>query len=361
MTTPPPERPQRPIIDKLRKMKQKVDEFIIHFFAKGEFRASFYYLFLSKQFRREHRAVLLGRLEHEKSLTQIGESSALLRRNIHRLEKGLIMQPRRPVFAQDYILETTQQYFNCVKSGSMCESELRWATHVLSAYFDAVTATPIVSKARNQFDAALNNSNHGCEQEQPTNSPYPHKELPQPSVSFEQLHNLFIRRRSVRWFLPKKVELATIEAAIDVASLAPSACNRQPYKYHVETQPEQAVKIAECAMGTAGFSANIQAILVVLGDLSAYKSERDRHVIYIDASLASMQLMLAMETMGLSSCPINWPDITNNERKLAKLLDLEYHERPVMLIAVGYADPDGGIPYSQKKTSHLLIRNKYEN
>ncbi|SUE94955.1 Uncharacterised protein [Mycolicibacterium tokaiense] len=33
---------------------------------------------------------------------------------------------------------------------------------------------------------------------------------------------------------------------------------------------------------------------------------------------------------------------------MAKLLGLEPDERVIMLIAVGYADPEGLIPYSQK-------------
>ena len=96
--------------------------------------------------------------------------------------------------------------------------------------------------------------------------------------------------------------------------------------------------------------------MVVVGDLSAYPYERDRHLIYVDASLASMQLMLALETLGLSSCPINWPDIEVMERGMAEVLDLSFHERPIMLISVGYPDPRGNIPFSQKKSSDSMIR-----
>ena len=69
-----------------------------------------------------------------------------------------------------------------------------------------------------------------------------------------------------------------------------------------------------------------------------------------------MQLMLALETLGLSTCAINWPDIESREKMLDSLLSLGKHERTIMLLAVGYADPDGGIPYSQKKDSFDLIK-----
>ncbi|MGH2624131.1 MAG: nitroreductase family protein, partial [Sphingobacterium sp.] len=75
----------------------------------------------------------------------------------------------------------------------------------------------------------------------------------------------------------------------------------------------------------------------------------DRHVIYIDASLASMSFMLALETMGLSSCAINWPDIETREQKMDKFLNLKAHQRALMCIGVGYPDPEGLVAYSEKR------------
>jgi nitroreductase len=101
-------------------------------------------------------------------------------------------------------------------------------------------------------------------------------------------------------------------------------------------------------MGTRGFSDNFPAIVVVVGRQRAYANHRDRHIIYIDGSLAAMSFIYALETMGLSSCAINWPDMEPQESAMTRLLGLEPDERVIMLIAVGYADPEGLIPYSQK-------------
>ena len=60
-------------------------------------------------------------------------------------------------------------------------------------------------------------------------------------------------------------------------------------------------------------------IVQVVGNLAAYPLERDRHLIYIDSALASMQLMLAAETLGLSTCPINWPDVDFAEQNIQQL------------------------------------------
>lgn len=343
-------------ISKLRNIKTLVDERIIVFFSKNGFLASFYYLAFSRQFDREHKSVIQGRIAYKSSLGEIGSSSTLLRRNIHRLEKGLIMRPRRSVFAQDYIQETVDNFAKCADSKEICSEEFRWGKDVLSEYFSVVEQTSVVANAKQTFEMALHKNVDQLAQGDDY-IPYSYDNVPETSISYEQLFTLFKRRRSVRWYQEKSVDYQMVAKAIDAATLAPSACNRQPYRFHVETDPKKATVIAKCAMGTAGFAENLQAMVVVIGDLSAYPKERDRHVIYIDASLASMQLMLSLETLGLSSCPINWPDIEKNERKLERLLQLKSYERPIMLMATGFAHPEGGVPFSQKKSSEILIRN----
>ncbi len=109
-------------------------------------------------------------------------------------------------------------------------------------------------------------------------------------------------------------------------------------------------------MGVKGYADNIPMLLISVGFLDAYFDERDRHLIYIDASLANMSLMLALETLGLSSCPINWPDIEHLERKMEKLLNLKKFQRPIMCIAVGYPHPDGKVAYSEKRNIKKLKR-----
>ncbi|XQF91266.1 nitroreductase family protein [Pseudoalteromonas espejiana] len=100
--------------------------------------------------------------------------------------------------------------------------------------------------------------------------------------------------------------------------------------------------------GTAGFSGNIPCLIAVVGDLSYYPEARDRHVIYIDGALASMQFMLAVETLGLASCPINWPELHTLDYKVSQLLEIPQYKRVVMFMAVGYPDESGQIAYSEK-------------
>jgi len=323
-------------------------------FSATGFTASIYYLVLDRSFYREHKASLLGRLSFQKKLKQLDNSSALLRRNIHRLEKGLIMRPRRASFAEAYVLETVEVFKIAIKTKAFCEKELQWAYDVLQKYFEVVQDRGRISVARENFSSI--NKLLSFNQSKTKSIPYSHASLPPPSVKFEDLFQLYTRRRSVRWYQEMDVAKSLLEKAVNSASLAPSACNRQPFFFNYTRDSVQATDIAELAMGTVGFAGNIPALIVVVGDLSNYPSERDRHVIYIDASLAAMQLMLALETLGLSSCPINWPDVESRERLMQQKLGLEYFERPIMLIAVGYAMAEGEIPFSQKKPADMLLK-----
>ncbi|MBB1295371.1 nitroreductase family protein [Pseudoalteromonas sp. SR41-4] len=335
---------------KIYTFKTKLDFLLIKFFSKNNFLSSLYYLFFSREFDREHRSVLLGRKIYKNSLdTQIG-SVALLRRNIHRLEKGLIMQPRRAYFGEAYIHETVDCYNDCKKSKAAGEDELKWAHDVLQHYFECVTGTEKISLAKNDFIIDTFADLPKC-------IPYKQNERPELSINYDDLCTLFKRRRSVRWFEQKGVPEDVINKAVNAATFAPSACNRQPYKFVVMRDEKKATEVAKFAMGTTGFAENIPCLIAIVGDLSAYPAERDRHVIYIDSSLAAMQLMLALETLELSTCPINWPDVEEREKLISKELNLQYHERVVMLMAVGYPQSEGGIAYSQKKMNDLLVKD----
>ena len=309
--------------------------------------SSIYYALASSAMEREHQGVIYGRLQYQKSLTVSQEPQYLLRRNIHRLEKGLIMRPRRDIFALDYLEETVTAYrdsLNQQDDRGDRDGELKWAHDVLQEYFTVVVTHPIIDRAKAMFMTLK-----PIEGEQKY-IPY-HRDLDRPlTVNYDRFLSLSQRRRSVRWYLPQPVPRELIDRAITAAALSPSACNRQPFEFRVFDDPDLIQQVGSIPMGTSGFSQNFPALIVVVGKLRAYYSERDRHVIYIDASLASMSLMYALETLGLSSCPINWPDIASKERQMRQVLDLEPDEKVVMLISFGYPHPEGMVPFSQKKS-----------
>ena len=311
--------------------------------------ADIYYVF-SGAFRREHRAVLHGKLKHLSDVQASGDRGAeyTLRRNIHRLEKGIISRPRRDVFARDYIGDTVEVYVALNKSAdARIAPLLKWAHDVLEEYFDIVASDPAVDPHREQFVGQPLSAS--CSEVGENWVPYQRDQAPL-GITIDQLAELAWRRRSVRWYLDKPVPRDVIDRAVEVAKLSPSACNRQPFEFRIMDDPELAKEVGAIPLGTAGFSHNFPCLIVVVGDLRAYFSDRDRHVIYVDAGLASMALQYALEVQGVSSCCINFPDIEGRERRMAEALGLDWNQRPIMCMSLGYPDPTGSVPYSQKKS-----------
>ncbi|UOM37187.1 nitroreductase family protein [Acuticoccus sp. I52.16.1] len=253
------------------------------------------------------------------------------------------------------------------------DDTLIWAHDVLARTFAACAPHPVFAQQEVRFaalpppprgagphegtPAAADHSTAGRTRDAAApRIPYARDLAEPPPVAYADLLALARRRRSVRWFRPEPVPRALFERALAVAAQSPSACNRQPFVFRVFDDAAMVRAVADTAMGTRGYAHNVPMIAVLVGQQRHFFDARDRHLVYIDGALAAMALVLALETLGLASCLVNWPDIEAREAALAALIGLEADERPVMLIAIGHPDPDGLVPFSAKKAPGDLLR-----
>ncbi len=335
----------------IRRLLKLIAPPIMKLCVRWPFFSNLYYC-IDRSFEREHQSVLAGQIQYQNGISDntIESHTYRLRRNTHRLEKGLISKPRRPVFALNYIAETVDSFQNVVlletENAGHLSNSTRWALDVLSAYFQAITSnqSEVVDRLREKFNQTC--EKHSLNAGNKTPISRDQTALP---ISIEQLKLLAIRRRSVRWYLDKPVPRNAIDQAIEIAGLSPSACNRQPFEFRIYDDPDLVRKLSSIPMGTSGFHHQFPVFVAIVGHLNAYPFARDRHVIYIDASLAAMAFQFALETQGIGSCSINWPDIAAKEKMIAKAINLTSDERVVMCLSLGFPDTDGLIPYSQKK------------
>jgi len=324
------------------------------FFTSTGFLSSLYYLLFSTNFRREHQAVLIGKVNHLKELNVNKASTFTLIRNTHRIEKGLLMRPRRDIFALNFIAETIDVFEKVwVKDKMNTDNQYKWFHDVLQSYFKLAGKHPLIDEQAKKFYRVVDEESIKNNSEKES-IPYFRVDSDKPNISYEDFYKLTKYRRSVRWFLKEKVPHKLVDKAILAANQSPSACNRQPFEYRIIDDPELLKTIVGFPMGVKGYSEGIPMLIVAVGNLDAYFYEGDRHVIYIDASLANMTLILALETLGLSSCSINWPDVEHLEQKMEKFLNLKKHQRPIMCLAVGYPDPEGKVAYSEKRSLDFI-------
>lgn len=331
-------------IDRIRRLQHRLSLAWLQLAVRSRFLTRFHYAFISDAFDCEARAVIAGHLSFAENKLGKEPVNYFLRRAIHRLEKGLIMEPRRDVFATDYIEDTVVAYQNSLDRDGLTD-ELGWATDVLKKYFSIVGPNKNIDRARTQF-----NKLQVASEKEENSSPFPYDSRESQPVSFQDIHDLSQKRRSVRWYQDTPVPRSDIDDAIAVALQAPSACNRQPYRFMVFDDRKSIAEVGKLPGGVKGFEHNFPVLIALVGRLRAYPHPKDRHVIYVDGGLAAMAFMFALETKGLSSCSINWPDIKAKELAAAKTLNLDEDERIIMFISVGYARSNGLIPYSQKLT-----------
>ncbi|WP_299116121.1 nitroreductase family protein [uncultured Winogradskyella sp.] len=354
---------------RLRKKIHRIKPRIKNFFSKkilarldeeGIFLAKLYYFFLDSSFNREMLSVLLGKKVHNSRNENLESNQAFLRRSTHRIEKGLIVPKQKKHYALGYIYDTCRILRVTYKD--IDEKSLSWVVDVLDAYFKRADDTlDVIKKSKKEFDAIR--SKISIQQEPNIKSiPFEHKELEASKIAFSDYLKLTERRHSVRYFENGLVDKTLIENAVSAGLQSPSACNRQPFEVLVLQDKNVISKAVELPMGVQTFKDEIKNLAIVLGDLSYYSEERDRHIIYIDSGLFVMSFVLGLEAQGLSSCVINWPDIEERENSLYKQFKIPKHKRCICFIAFGYAKSKGLVPFSEKKeASDIVMYNEYSN
>ena len=146
-------------------------------------------------FNRERYAILTGRAAYRRNQDRVHATSPRLRRNIHRLEKAMIMEPRRPRFALAYIAETVEAYELYQRDPTLTDAKLaRWSTDVLHAYFAAVQTDDALAELQARFEAA---AGQNPDPEVQPHSPFLRGDSPELTVSHEDLLQLAIRRRFI--------------------------------------------------------------------------------------------------------------------------------------------------------------------
>jgi len=157
----------------------------------------------------------------------------------------------------------------------------------------------------------------------------------------KSLDELISERRSVRKYLEKPVEREKLEAVIEAARLAPSACNAQPWRFVVVTEPGVKKRLLEEGLGGVvvpnAWAGSAPAVIVACSDLSFLThniAERFQGVEYhlIDIGIALEHIALKAVDLGLGTCYIGW----FKAKPIQKLLKLESSWKVECLLTLGY-------------------------
>ena len=156
----------------------------------------------------------------------------------------------------------------------------------------------------------------------------------------------------------KPVEQEKLEAVLEAARLAPSACNGQPYHFTVCTgKAAEEVALACRGLGMNKFA--VQApIVIVVSEKPYVKSAamgakvKGNDYRSIDIGIATAYLTAEATAQGLSTCILGWLD----DAKIRKVCDLDMPVR--LVITLGYAKEGDALRKKVRKDLTELVSYK---
>jgi nitroreductase len=143
--------------------------------------------------------------------------------------------------------------------------------------------------------------------------------------------DLVEQRYSVRKYEAKRVEKEKIIEVLDIARMAPSAHNNQPWYFVVLTEDEMLKKI-HMAYEPQWFK-EAPAVIVALADHEkSWTREDGKNHSDVDLGIIVDHLTLAATEKGLGTCWI----CAFDAQKCREVLEIPDHMEPVALIPIGY-------------------------
>ncbi len=182
--------------------------------------------------------------------------------------------------------------------------------------------------------------------------------------NIEQFIKLAEHRTSCRAYRQDPVPDEMTRQCLEAARLAPSACNKQPWRFIVVTDPVLRKEICDhgllpgLPMPWLRQAPVIVAICaetsLVTHKIAPVLSKVDYRL--VDLGIAGEHFVLAADALGLGTCWIGW----FREKPVKKLLDIPRNIRVFSLLSMGFPDkePENS---SRFALEDIAFSNKWEN
>jgi len=157
------------------------------------------------------------------------------------------------------------------------------------------------------------------------------------------------RRRSIRRYKETVVEQKKLDRILEAARLAPSAANKQPWRFIVIADPEAKEKLRP------SYNVNwfIQAPVIIVAcgvPKEAWHRRDGEEYCKVDVAIAMQNLVLASTELGLGTCWIAAFD----EKRVKKALGIPKDVKVVAMTPLGYPDEKRG-PITERKPIDEIV------
>lgn len=174
------------------------------------------------------------------------------------------------------------------------------------------------------------------------------------------LPELMRTRRSVRSYQQRPVEEEKLEQVLEAARLAPSAANRQPWRYIIVDDHETKERL-RAAYDKEWFT---QAPLIVVACGVPDEAWKKRRIFppqteeywKVDVAISLQNLIMAAWEQGLGSCWIAAFD----ENKTKSVLGIPKNVRVLAMTPLGYPQDSQEPITDRKPLNEIAFKNKWE-
>lgn len=166
---------------------------------------------------------------------------------------------------------------------------------------------------------------------------------------FEVIKN----RRSIREYKSRLIESEKLEKLLEIAHLAPSAKNRQPWKIILVDDDVLKGKLVDAAKGQDFLSQAPYILVICVNQKECYQEHGDYMTSFaVDGAIFIDHLTLVAKALGLGTCWI----AKFNEREVKEPLNIPDDYRVVILTPLGYP-AEKGKDRGRKPLSEILYKN----
>jgi len=162
------------------------------------------------------------------------------------------------------------------------------------------------------------------------------------------------QRSSVRAYKATDVEEDKLKKVLEAARLAPSASNRQDWKFVVVRDKETKKKLARAAFGQS-FIGEAPIVITACGTEAKTVMACGQPAYTVDVSIAFTHMILQAYELGLGTCWIG----AFEEGEVKKVLNIPKEVRVVAMTPLGYPDQRPS-QKSRSSLNQIVCYEKYE-
>lgn len=166
------------------------------------------------------------------------------------------------------------------------------------------------------------------------------------------LYSLMSARYSCRAYSPTPVDNDTLKAVLDMARIAPSACNRQPWMFLIADGDDE--RRAVEASYSREWIGTAPHFIIALADHSRswHRPSDGKDHADVDVAIAVEHLCLAATALDLATCWVcNFDTAT-----IRSAFNIPEHLEPIAIIPIGYPAAESKVPAKNRKSLDEIVR-----